>query len=322
MIRSIFVLLTILFGQLWSVLSGQQQITDANASWMPINYVYVIDEYDGRVRNVSVNSFYVGEQPESNRNYRCYLEAIKKEGNDSLYQAALPRIEYLRKSASRRHAEFFATEYLFDERFAHYPVLGLGLQQIEGYFKWKREQLMEAYRCYRMETGLPEDNKMNGDYRIYGQATTLSAIRTSLNRNYSPKRDTAMTAFHTWLNGSTEFPHLTPSPRSAPYVSHPALKKHGIRTVALYGLEYARERMGKDRKLTELFSSIGPVEIRTDTIYEITTLVGLSVDNRIRIKLDHEHTALLPFRYRMIDYSSTYTGKEKRRPSTSKQGQL
>jgi len=89
---------------------------------------YQLNRTDGNTTksfNVSVDAFWMKETEVRVEEYNKYLEAIKRDSSQQVYEAALP---------DKDKAPF--EDYFVSEEYLGYPVVGISLLQAQNYCKW------------------------------------------------------------------------------------------------------------------------------------------------------------------------------------------
>jgi formylglycine-generating enzyme len=92
---------------------------------------------DNLERTVTVNSFYMDEVEIANINWLEYLEAIKKDSAQEVYEAALPDSTVWKNPMSFN--DTYVDQYLRYPGFRSYPVVGVSWVQANDYSKWRTD---------------------------------------------------------------------------------------------------------------------------------------------------------------------------------------
>jgi len=117
-----------------NTLFGQQAI-DPYMIEIPKNK---IKYYNDGIKAAEVANFYISQYPESVEQYKVYLRYLEEEDRTIEFNNALPKIENLKKCfLSPDVIQFIRGEYLKNEVYNQYPIIGLDLEQIEDYLNWK-----------------------------------------------------------------------------------------------------------------------------------------------------------------------------------------
>lgn len=112
-----------------------QQIIDPYMIEIPTNK---IKYYNEGIKSVEVNTFYISQFPESVEQYKIFLNYLEKKDKIIELKNALPKTENLKKCfLSSEEIHFIREEYLKNEIYNHYPIVGLDFEQINTYLNWK-----------------------------------------------------------------------------------------------------------------------------------------------------------------------------------------
>ena len=91
---------------------------------------------DGKKYNYTVLSFYMSQYPETNLEYKTYLNSLSEDEKNE----ALPKKEFLTKrDLSSAQITFLVHEYYQSNAFNDYPIIALNKDQIDKYLEWKSE---------------------------------------------------------------------------------------------------------------------------------------------------------------------------------------
>lgn len=104
-------------------------------------------------RRVSVSRFVISSTEVSNLQYRAFLKAARKKGNDSLYVSLLPDTSaWLNIETSGS----YTSSYFRSPAYDHYPVVGVNWYQAQEYCKWLSEELIstEEGKAFAKKYGL------------------------------------------------------------------------------------------------------------------------------------------------------------------------
>ncbi|MCE3226117.1 MAG: Sulphatase-modifying factor protein [Bacteroidetes bacterium] len=95
-------------------------------------------------RNDSVFTFFISITEETNGQYIGYLNWLKKYYSQPTYKRALPDTNvWLKENITDSLKDYLARNYLRNERFKNYPVVGVSPEQVMKYAIWKTDRVNE-----------------------------------------------------------------------------------------------------------------------------------------------------------------------------------
>lgn len=118
---------------------------------VPAGFAYINEQKQ------SVQNFYISKYEITNAQYQTFLEDLKAQENENLYQLALPRLQ---KPASWKKTPLakgaLIPQYTDHQAFADFPVLGITYEAAKLYCAWLTEQaIKETQGAYDIEFRLP-----------------------------------------------------------------------------------------------------------------------------------------------------------------------
>ncbi|MFT5777548.1 MAG: hypothetical protein ACI837_000484 [Crocinitomicaceae bacterium] len=91
-----------------------------------------------------IPSFYISKYQETNAQYCAYLDYIHRYYSHATYINALPDTTvWEHEQLSRGTKDYLRTNYLRNEIFHDYPVVGVNPEQVEKYASWKTDRMNE-----------------------------------------------------------------------------------------------------------------------------------------------------------------------------------
>ena len=237
-----------------------QQIIDDNFVLVPHTGIISPVGQSSTRRQIAVNSHYVGRYPESNYQYLTYLNSLK-DLPDSIYNQALPQSDYLESiGLEEPEISFFVNEYMFDEKYEMYPIVGLNYNQIKEYFEWKTEELIFAYLEYKNLYIRNDESNMTiksyidstgflpiqiASYRIPTPSVGISDIKSGYNRLFA-KIELPGNQFFKWLKNHHIYSHLSVFRLNNKRHSNEYLEEFELNPSKYYDLKRVRKIMKTD----------------------------------------------------------------------------
>ncbi|MEL6657558.1 MAG: hypothetical protein AAFP77_12035 [Bacteroidota bacterium] len=227
-----------------------------NALFSPAKEIIAIDVETGQRQRVTVSSNIIGRYPESNYQYLAYLNRLKDRGDTIAYANALPQRDYLAGMGLREdEIQFFTNEYLFNETYEKYPIVGLTYDQLWNYFQWKTDDLGFAYLefegLYKRDTddwpafteclaSIERKRILITACRIPTQAEILSGAKTVDKRSIT-RRGAYDSALIRWIRNNEAYNHLSVSSLDDDEVSNAILEKYDLHPSKYYDLTKAQK---------------------------------------------------------------------------------
>lgn len=295
-----------------------QQIVDDNSLLVPTTGVTTINTENSKRSKVRVCSHIVGRYVESNYQYLVYLNDIKAI-SDSSYYNALPQKEYLSLiGLTAEDIKFFTEQYLFEEVYRDYPIVGLDYAQIDDYFKWKSGEFVFAYleytNLYRRKENAPitiSDYLDDGgeipapitSYRIPLEEEALSNIKSGY-RRLAKRVEIIDKDFITWIKNNKKYNHLSIATLSGKVVANEYIKKYDLAPSKYYDLKKIRSIIKSDNAVKSIVLDVEkPLSINDGTnedvkkyIAEIKGVNIISVDVNGKVNIHSGKNVLLPLR--------------------------
>jgi formylglycine-generating enzyme len=92
----------------------------------------------------SLNSFYISATEETNGQYLAYLNWVRNLYSAAAYKDALPDTTvWLKENLSDSLKNFLVSNYLKNQAFRDYPVVGVSPEQVIKYAEWKTDRMNE-----------------------------------------------------------------------------------------------------------------------------------------------------------------------------------
>ena len=99
-----------------------------------LNYNY----WQDMDKNIRISDHFAAKYVESNYQYQCYLRCLAGWGLDAKLLAAQPDpAVWGIASLTAEEQAFLRENYWTAKEFEHYPVVGLGYEQVGRYLAWK-----------------------------------------------------------------------------------------------------------------------------------------------------------------------------------------
>ena len=120
----------------------------------PKGFIFVpsmTTDIDGKA--VSIQSFFMAEHEVTNHEYRDFLNHLKRDGKDSLYQLAYP--DTAAWNIGNWHMQPMVDLYFWHPAYDNYPVVNITPEGANLYCIWLTEQLRETYSDRINDVRLP-----------------------------------------------------------------------------------------------------------------------------------------------------------------------
>lgn len=240
-------------------------------------------EIDKTKRHVTIYGFYIDPIPESLGNYKIYISEIIDSALDIKRESIYPKVSVLLSNGlNAKEINFILDEYFIEEKYDDFPLIGLDIDQIEKYLKWKTDKIgfeilkqlnikkidslsyADHYKIYKDSFGIPVqvDLLMPIEGHLVSAFEFIKANRDKINIDYE--------------NHSTQV-----------QIRDPLLTRLNIKPVSSYNL--------LNQSTYELLNELVKTVQKDKTEYQ-SSLISIAGGKKSKYKLASERLILKPWR--------------------------